>query len=172
MRSVTFFFAALSPLAWTAPPATAQSSGCTLEWVGGTQRHIVRCGRGMTITVEPGAVYSLNDRNGDGAVDRVRLKSKALLFEVADEGTSSGFEVVAPQAIAAVRGTRWTVDADGAKTSVFVVEGAVSVRRRGGSTQVVLGSGEGVDVRPGPDPLTVRRWPAARVNALLARFGL
>lgn len=172
MRAHIFVFAALAPIAWTASPAAAQSSGCTLEQVGGTQRQIVRCGSGITITAEPGADFTLNDRNGDGVVDRVRLRSKALLLEVADEDISSGFEVVAPQAIAAVRGTRWAVDAEGVKTSVFVVEGTVSVRRRSGSAQVVLGPGEGVDVELGPDPLTVRRWPAARVNALLARFGL
>ncbi len=172
MRSATVILAALVPLAWAPEPAMAQSSGCVLEPVGATQLHIVRCGTGITITAEPGADYTLNDRDGDGAVDRVRLNAKALLLEVSDDGTASGFEVVAPQAIAAVRGTRWAVDADGEKTSVFVVRGAVSVRRRSGSAEVVLGSGEGVDVGPGPDPLTVRRWPAARVDALLARFGL
>jgi ferric-dicitrate binding protein FerR (iron transport regulator) len=172
MRSATFFIAALVSLAWISMPATAQPSGCMLERVGATQLHIVRCGTGITITVEPGADYTLNDRDGDGAIDRVRLNSKALLLEVPDDAAASGFEVVAPQAIAAVRGTRWAVDAEDANTSVFVVQGAVSVRRRSGSAEVVLGSGEGVDVGPGPDPLTVRRWPAARVNALLARFGL
>ncbi|APH72987.1 FecR domain-containing protein [Aquibium oceanicum] len=157
--------------AFTTAPAIAQS-GCSIEQVGGTQRQIVRCGTGITITVEPGAEYTLRDRNGDGTVDRVNLSSKALLLEASGDAASSGFEVVAPQAIAAVRGTRWAVDAEGAETSVFVVEGQVAVARRNGEVRVVLDAGEGVDVDAGTGALTVRTWPAARVNALLARFGL
>ena len=37
-----------------------------------------------------------------------------------------------PQAIAAVRGTRWAVDMSDAKCAVFVVNGKVAVRRRAG----------------------------------------
>ncbi len=173
MRTASFLsLVAISSIACAATPAAAQSSGCSLEQVGGTQRHIVRCGSGVSITVEPGARYSLRDRDGDGAVDRVRLNSKALLLEVSTGSAASGFEVIAPQAIAAVRGTRWAVDAQGGKTSVFVVQGQVAVGRRSGAPKVVLGPGEGVDVDQGSGPLTVKRWPAKRVNALLARFGL
>jgi len=39
------------------------------------------------------------------------------------------------------------------------------------SVDVVLRPGEGVDVRSGSAPLEVRRWPAARASALLARLG-
>jgi hypothetical protein len=82
------------------------------------------------------------------------------------------FEIRTPQAIAAVRGTQWTVDVAGGKTAVFVVTGRVSVRRvSGGTGSVNLSAGEGVDVEPGTAPLVVRRWPAARASALLARFG-
>jgi hypothetical protein len=35
---------------------------------------------------------------------------------------------------------------------------------------VFLGPGEGVDVEDGTDPLVVKRWPQARVDALLARL--
>jgi len=80
------------------------------------------------------------------------------------------FQVITPQAIAAVRGTRWAVDAADAKTSVFVVEGRVAVGRRKGSHSVTLGPGEGVDVEAA-GPLTIKRWPAARVQALMARLG-
>jgi hypothetical protein len=34
----------------------------------------------------------------------------------------------------------------------------------------VLGPGEGVDVE-GTEPLNVKRWPTARVAALMARLG-
>ena len=74
-----------------------------------------------------------------------------------------------PQAIAAVRGTKWAVDATEGKSSVFVVNGRVSVARRGGANRVVLGPGEGVDVEA-TGTLTVKRWASARVAALLARL--
>ncbi|MEX0404893.1 FecR domain-containing protein [Aquibium sp. LZ166] len=170
MRTVGIFCLA-TVAAFAAGPAFAQS-GCSIEQLGGTQRHVVRCGTGITITVEPGAQYTLRDRNGDGTVDRVSLSSKALLLEASGNAATSGFEVVAPQAIAAVRGTRWAVDAEGAETSVFVVEGQVAVARHNGTARVVLDAGEGVDVDAGTGPLTVKTWPARRVNALLARFGL
>ena len=76
-----------------------------------------------------------------------------------------------PQAIAAVRGTKWAVDAQSGKTSVFVVDGRVGVQRPSSSASVLLGPGEGVDVEAGTTPLIVRRWPAARVSALMARLG-
>ena len=80
------------------------------------------------------------------------------------------FQVITPQAIAAVRGTKWAVDAAEGKTSVFVVNGRVAVGRRTGSHSVTLGPGEGVDVEA-TGPLTIKRWPAARVAALMARLG-
>jgi hypothetical protein len=80
------------------------------------------------------------------------------------------FQVITPQAIAAVRGTKWAVDVAETKTSVFVVNGRVAVGRRTGGQSVTLGSGEGVDVEEA-GPLTVKRWPPARVSALLARLG-
>jgi ferric-dicitrate binding protein FerR (iron transport regulator) len=74
-----------------------------------------------------------------------------------------------PQAIAAVRGTKWAVDGTEGKTSVFVVNGKVSVARRTGTERVVLGPGEGVDVEA-TGALTVKRWPLPRVAALMARL--
>lgn len=153
--------------------ALAQSNdfGCALERVGGTSRTILRCRDGLTITPEAGARYVLVDRDGDGSADAVRLQRKALLVDAPKGRSGSGFQVITPQAIAAVRGTRWAVDTASGKTSVFVVSGRVSVRRPSASAAVVLGPGEGVDVEPGTAPLTVRRWPAARAAALLARLG-
>lgn len=145
--------------------------GCTLERVGGTSQTVLRCRDGLTITPEAGARYVLVDRNGDGNVDAVRLQRKALLVDAPGGGSGAGFQVITPQAIAAVRGTRWAVDAAAGKTSVFVVRGRVSVQRPSASAAVVLGPGEGVDVEAGTAPLTVRRWPAARAAALLARLG-
>jgi hypothetical protein len=47
------------------------------------------------------------------------------------------------------------------------------VRRTNARSGVELGPGEGVDVEAGATgALTASRWPRARANALLGRFGL
>ena len=143
--------------------------GCTsTQTAQGTQT--LHCETAITIVAEGGAKFELRDRNRDGQVDSVELSSKALLLEVPKKSGRSRFEVVTPQAIAAVRGTKWAVDAESGKTSVFVVNGRVSVARSAGRGSVVLGPGEGVDVETSGD-LTVKRWGAARVAALMARLG-
>ena len=163
---IALAFNALQP-----SPAMAQSSdaGCVLE-PAGSGRSVLRCADGLSITVEPGARYSLLDRNGDGDADGASLRSKALLID-GPAGRAGGFKVITPQAIAAVRGTRWAVDVQGGKTAVFVVRGRVQVQRATGGAAVVLRPGEGVDVDGGAGALVVKRWPAARVAALLARLG-
>lgn len=163
---------ALFAFAFCVGAASAQSnqSGCALQPIGGTSRQLVRCQGGLRIIAESGARYSLVDRNRDGRADGVRLQSKALLLDFAG-ASGTGFQVNTPQAIAAVRGTKWAVDVAAGKTSVFVVRGEVSVRRPVANAGVLLGPGEGVDVEDGTGALTVKRWPRARVSALMARFG-
>ena len=161
--------------AWlAAAPALAQSKtgGCALEQVGGTERHLVRCENGLSIVAEAGARYNLLDRDGNGQTDAVRLDDKALMLEFPDGGAPAGFEVITPQAIAAVRGTKWMVDVKAGQTSVFVRRGSVAVARASGEHGVTLAPGDGVDVKADSAPLTVRQWPAARVAAMMARFGL
>jgi ferric-dicitrate binding protein FerR (iron transport regulator) len=172
-RDLFLFHAAIVLLsALGAGAALAQSAGlgCTLQAVAGTSRHVLACPGGVRITAEAGARYMLTDRNQDGSADGVALRSKALLPEV-PAATQGGFVVVTPQAIAAVRGTVWAVDAARGKTSVFVVEGRVAVQRPTSDARVVLGPGQGVDVERGAGPLEVKRWGAARAAALLARLG-
>jgi ferric-dicitrate binding protein FerR (iron transport regulator) len=162
---------AASILLFAGPAAAqpAQQSGCTSAPTSqGTQT--LRCEAGITIVAESGAKFELRDRNRDGHVDSVELSNKALLLEVPKKPGRTRFDVVTPQAIAAVRGTRWAVDAEGAKTSVFVVNGRVSVARSAGRGSVVLGPGEGVDVETSGE-LTVKRWAPARVAALMSRLG-
>ena len=66
--------------------------------------------------------------------------------------------------IVAENGARFTLqDRDG--------NGRVAVGRRTGTHSVTLGPGEGVDVEATRGPLTVKRWPKARVAALMARLG-
>jgi ferric-dicitrate binding protein FerR (iron transport regulator) len=151
--------------------ASAQSAGCAFERIAGTSRQIMRCADGVTVTAEGGARFKLVDQNGDGRPDAVSLRSKAVLVDVDSATRSGGFQVVTPQAIAAVRGTRWAVDVKNGTTSVFVVRGRVTVGRPSSRPTVVLSRGEGVDVTSGSGELTVRRWPEARAAALLARLG-
>ena len=152
--------------------ASAQQSdlGCSRA-PSANQTQTLRCGGGLTIITENGAQYTLLDRDRNGRVDAVELQSKAVFVEAPKKKTGKPFEAITPQAIAAVRGTKWAVDAEGAKTSVFVDSGRVAVRRVAAPGQVVLGPGEGVDVDSGATPLGVKRWPAPRVAALLARLG-
>ena len=159
--SACLFLFSQNAAAQTSDCASVPSSGATLT---------LQCGNGITIVAENGAKFELKDRNRDGHVDSAELSSKALLIEVAKKPGGNRFEVVTPQAIAAVRGTRWAVDAADGKTSVLVVIGRVSVARPAGGRRVVLGPGEGVDVEA-MGPLTVKRWAPARVAALLARLG-
>jgi hypothetical protein len=160
-------------LAWTLSSieiAAAQpaSPGCSSENSSGATRTL-HCEAGITIVAENGARYTL--RNGrQGGIDAVELDGRAVLVEVPPKPGGNRFQVITPQAIAAVRGTKWAVDVAADKTSVFVVNGRVGVGRRTGSHSITLRAGEGVDVEPGA-PLTVKRWAAARVSALMARLG-
>lgn len=168
-----FSHAGFCALAWSIVligPATAQNAGCTASpSTGGTQTW--RCDNGITIVAESGARFELNDANRDGHIDSVELSSKALLVEVPRKPGGNPFKVLTPQAIAAVRGTKWAVDVAEAKTSVFVANGRVGVTRRAVRGRgVVLGVGEGVDVEA-TDPLTVKTWGRPRVDALMARLG-
>jgi len=152
--------------------ALAQGVGCMLQTAAGGQRQILRCRDGLTIEAEAGAAYNLVDRNRDSQPDAVNLQGRAIFIDAPARSARQGFQITTPQAIAAVRGTQWAVDVSGARTSVFVVTGRVAVRRVAGNTRSVsLGPGEGVDVEAGTSPLIVRRWPAARAAALLARLG-
>jgi hypothetical protein len=174
MTSGTQFFrlgsvAALAML--VAMPAALAQAACPIGRTVAASLQVLQCPQGLTLTLEAGAVLTLSDSDGNGAPERAQLEGKAILIESPEGGTAAAFEVVTPQAIAAVRGTRWAVDAQDGKTSVFVVRGRVDVQRSAASAGVTLDPGEGVDVDGGTGPLEVRRWPAARVDALLARLG-
>jgi ferric-dicitrate binding protein FerR (iron transport regulator) len=153
----------------------AANAGCTASpSAAGTQTW--HCDNGVTIVAENGARFELKDANRDGHIDSVELSSKALLVEVPKKPGGNPFKVMTPQAIAAVRGTKWAVDVAEAKTSVFVANGRVGVTRSAARGRgVVLGPGEGVDVEAtGPltvKTLTVKTWGQPRVDALMARLG-
>jgi hypothetical protein len=148
--------------------AQPANSGCSSEYSSGMTQTL-HCEVGITIVAENGARYNLQSGR-NGRVDAVELSGKALLIEALPKSGGNKFQVITPQAIAAVRGTKWAVDVAADKTSVFVVNGRVAVGRRTGSHSITLRPGEGVDVEAGA-PLTVKRWAPARVAALLARLG-
>jgi ferric-dicitrate binding protein FerR (iron transport regulator) len=149
--------------------AQPANMGCTSA-PSANASQTLRCDNGITIVAENGAKFELKDRNRDGHVDSAELSGKALLVEVPKKPGGNRFDVLTPQAIAAVRGTKWAVDAADGKTSVLVVNGRVSVRRPAGGRPAVLGPGEGVDVGA-TGALVVKRWAPPRVTALLARLG-
>lgn len=164
-----FALAWLFQLNGSASAQPAVSVGCRASAsAAGTQ--VWRCDNGITIVAENGARFELKDANRDGHIDSVELSSKALLVEVPKKPGGNPFKVLTPQAIAAVRGTKWAVDVADAKTSVFVADGRVGVSRRSRGRGVVLGPGEGVDVEA-TGPLTVKTWGQPRVDALMARLG-
>jgi hypothetical protein len=152
----------------TAQPAP--DAGCTPSpSAAGTQTWA--CDNGITIVAENGARFELKDANRDGHIDSVELSSKALLVEVPKKPGGNPFKVLTPQAIAAVRGTKWAVDVAEPQTSVFVANGRVGVTRGTARARgVVIGPGEGVDVEA-TGPLTVKKWGQPRVDALMARLG-
>ncbi len=163
-------FVSLACLLGSIPGAVAQGGnpGCSSENSPGNTKTL-HCEAGITIIAEDGAQFALQ-RDGKGRVEAIELDGKALLIDVPPKSGGTKFRVITPQAIAAVRGTRWAVDVAARKTSVFVVNGRVGVGRPTGTHSVTLGPGEGVDVEQGA-PLTVKRWAQARVSTLLARLG-
>jgi ferric-dicitrate binding protein FerR (iron transport regulator) len=152
--------------------AVAQQGNARCASAGSTiVAQTLQCDGGVTIVAENGAQYTLRDSDRDGRIDIVELNGKALLLDVLGKPSRKRFRVNTPQAIAAVRGTRWAVDVAEGKTSVFVVRGRVNVgRSTSPGHSVALGPGEGVDVE-GSVPLVVKRWAPARVSALMARLG-
>ena len=144
-------------------------AGCRSEQRPGAAQTL-RCRDGLVIVAEDGAKFTLQS-HGKGEIESVDLQGKAVLVDAPRQKARSRLQVITPQAIAAVRGTKWAVDAQESRTSVLVLNGQVAVRRPGGAGgQVVLGPGEGVDVDPGTGALEVKRWGQPRVDALLARL--
>ena len=153
--------------------ASAQpaSMGCSATR-GANATQTLRCRGDVIVVAEDGAKYTLQSHDKSGDVDTVELQNKAVLVDAPKPKTRHRLQVITPQAIAAVRGTKWAVDVQDTRTSVLVLRGRVAVRRPSGGRQVQLGPGEGVDVdRGGNEPLAVKRWAQPRVDALLARLG-
>ncbi|TCO80668.1 FecR family protein [Plasticicumulans lactativorans] len=159
--------------AFVATAALADDGLCRLERrdAGAGHARLV-CGPDLAVETAAGAEVEVRDADGDGRADAAELSRGAVLLEFTP-ASPRPFEIRTPQAIAAVRGTAWAVDAAAGATDVLVLSGRVAVRAREGGADagVELGPNEGTTVRAGEPPLAAGVWKAARVQALLRRFG-
>jgi ferric-dicitrate binding protein FerR (iron transport regulator) len=171
--------------AGTLGSALAQSGACVLSPdKRNPNDKVLRCGSELTITPAPGTIYRPAAAAEDGLPASVQLDSGALLIEFHSKQRRE-FQILTPQAIASVRGTKWAMDVKPGETSTLVLLGQVTVARKDAADEVVVGPGQGVDVSNGdagktvrsmsgsakPPPIDVKKWAPNRVKALLARFG-
>jgi ferric-dicitrate binding protein FerR (iron transport regulator) len=101
----------------------------------------------------------------------LQLDDGAVMVKFVPSYWRRTFQILTPNAVAAVRGTKWVVEAAPGRTSVLVLTGKVKVSRLGAKRGVFLRHGQGTDVKDGSAPLVVKRWAEPRVRALMARFG-
>jgi FecR protein len=173
--------------------AAAQSEACILSPdKNNPSEQILRCGAELTITPAPGTVYHPAATGEDGLPPSVQLDSGALLIEFHAKDTAKDtamphhdFQILTPQVVASVRGTKWMMEVKPGQTSAVVLLGQVAIARKDAADAVMVGPGRGVDVTAAdpakiskskngssqPAPIAVKRWAPARVKALLARFG-
>lgn len=158
---------ALLHCALFANQAAAQPiDACTKSELASPDRIVWSCANGLVIEAEKGA-SPLREMPGRRPAE-LELGQGGLFIEL-PTGTGP-FQISTPHAIASVRGTVFVVDVTDVATAVFVIKGLVAVQRDTSLEPVLLGPGDGVTVAEG-EPLTVKQWPAAKVTALLARFG-
>ena len=91
----------------------------------------------------------LRVRKIDGASDSLLNLEGGTIWGRADRG-GSGLTVETPAAAAAIRGTDWTLRAEGDRTTLTVLEGTVELSNAQGS--VTVGQGEGAVARIGEAP--------------------
>jgi hypothetical protein len=150
----------------------AQSPGCTVITYTDPPREELQCMDGLTLSAERGTSYRLISTGKGGRPSGAVLDARGLLIEASPQ-RGKRFQIQTPHAIASMRGTIWAVDVGPSRTSVFVRQGIVDVRRLASASDAVrLGPGDGVDVEPASgQPLRATRWSAERAAHLLARFG-
>lgn len=106
------------------------------------------------------------DRFVSGVEVDVRLDEGPVFIE-RNKGAEQNFRLRSPYALLAARGTAFFAGPSRGVFGVFVQEGVVQVRTRGGTAAV--GAGQGTDIRfPGAAPTPVRVWAPARIRAALA----
>lgn len=153
-----------------AAPLSAQDQATCTRAAGsdGPARQVFTCGDALSFEREPSASLRIFERPDSPAPRTIEVQGGAILIDVTPGSPPT--QIRTPQAIATVRGTTYIVDAQENQSSVFVIEGSVTVSRRDNARSVTLHPGEGVDVALG-SPLVVRSWSETRAADLLARFG-
>jgi hypothetical protein len=153
-------------------PALPQSGICVLtQDKRNPNEKILRCGQELTITPAPGTVYRPAPVGNGALPTSVQLDSGALLIEFKPQKRRE-FQILTPEVIASIRGTRWAMEVKPGLTSTLVLRGTVVVARKDGTGQVAVGPGQGVDVSTAGQlqPITVKAWAPPRVKELLDRF--
>lgn len=171
MNSIRAVFALVvfAAFGWGAPSVAQVPPNCTVEAAFNPDRQVLKCAYGLILELEAAAELSFSGDIRATDPTEIGLQNGGMLIEV--EPGAARPQIKTPHAIAAVRGTVYVVDVSPERTSVFVLKGEVAVMRPGApSEQVSVGPGEGVDVTEGAE-MKVSVWPAARTQALLARFG-
>jgi hypothetical protein len=136
----------LSLWAWVAVSAVAQSGACVLSPDRRNPNlRILRCGSELTITSAPGTVYQPAAAGDDGLPASVQLDSGALLIEFNSKRRHE-LQILTPQAVASVRGTKWAMEVKPGGTSTLVLAGEVTVARKNDLGKVVVSPGQGVDI--------------------------
>ena len=146
----------------TTVAAQQMAAGCSSEHPANAAQTL-RCRGGVIIVAEDGAKFTLQrPRQQWRGGFRRSPKQGLAASKCPKQRGKDRFKVTTPQAIAAVRGTKWAVDAQETRTSVLVLRGQVAVQRPSGAGQVALGPGQGVDVDQGTDPLGRQALAAKR----------
>lgn len=157
----------LASLFWSTALMAQVPANCAITERTSPPRQVLECPGGLVVDIEAAAQLGLIP-GGQGSIARITLQRGAIFVEADPDGTKPIIET--PHAIAAVRGTIYVIDAQAERTSVFVQRGVVKVSNRASSSTATLRAGQGVDVTPGA-AIKVNTWGAARIDALLARFG-
>ncbi len=163
-------------LIMSAPPGAqvvrAAGAGCALiPNERDPSEKILQCGQELTVRPAHGTRYRPVFKAGQQLPTAIQLNDGALLIEFHPSGQLNEFQILTPLAIAAVRGTKWAMEAAPARTSTLVLDGSVAVTNRRLNQYVVLTTGQGVDITPSDTSMVQKQWKEARIRALLSRFG-
>ncbi|NIR60085.1 MAG: FecR domain-containing protein [Gammaproteobacteria bacterium] len=109
-------------------------------------------------------VLSAGGERDSAVLDLITGIFRAIVTRVLPD---AAFEVRTQRVVAAVRGTDWMGEVSDDTFSVVVLDGAVAVQRA--DEEVVLRTGDGVDVRSG-EPLRKKRWGQGRIDGMRERM--
>ncbi len=138
---------------------------------GRNARLRLNCSGGIDATIGANSSLSVQQlTEADQSRKAVLVLLEGILrITLAPSANRNSFELRTPTAVAAARSTIWTTEVLPAGTSVFVVEGTVSVNSRQSGASVLLEPGFGTDVAPNAAPTQPVRWGQARVESALRR---